>query len=59
MEKITIKSRSINKNKNTDSNIHQRKSSHDCLEFFMKKNKNDTISYPLLPKVKIRSKFFK
>ena len=59
MEKITIKSRSINKNKNTDSNIHQRKSSHDCLEFFMKKNKNDTISYPLIPKVKIRSKFFK
>ena len=59
MEKIVIKSRSLNKNKNTDTNLQQRKSSHDCLEFFMKQNKNENISNPLFPKVKIRSKFFK
>ena len=59
MKKLVIKSSSMNKNKNNNKNLHQRRSSHDSLEFFMKKNKNDTICYPLLPKEKIRSKFFK
>lgn len=59
MEKLLIKSKSINKNKNNDTNIHQRTSSLDCIEFFMKKNQIETMSHPLLPKIKIRSKFFK
>ena len=62
MEKLIIKSKSISKNKNHTSinniNPNQRKSSHDFSEYFLSKNKNDSICYPLKPKEKIRSKFF-